>query len=81
MLKRILSVIALVLVFAVLSGTALADYGYTSVDSIPMARPFTVKVAFDENGLPQVITDYPFEETGADEMNLVYSDGSNEVLP
>ena len=80
MLKRILSVIALVLVFAVLSGTALADYGYTSVDSIPMARPFTVRVAFDENGLPQVITDYPFEQAGADEMNLVYSDGSNEVF-
>ncbi len=80
MLKRFLSVIALVIALAVLSGTALADYGYTSVDRIPMARPFTAKVAFDENGLPQVITDYPFKETGADEMNLVYNDGSNEVF-
>ncbi len=80
MMKRILSVIALLLAFAVLAGTALADYGYTSVDRIPMAKPFSVRVAFDENGLPQVITDYPFEETGADEMNLVYKKGEDEVF-
>ena len=80
MLKRILSVIALMLIFAAFSGTASADYGYTSVSQIPMAQPFTVKVAFDEDGLPHVITNYPYEAAGADEMNLVYSKGNNEVF-
>ena len=80
MMKRILSVIALLLAFAVLAGTALADYGYTSVDQIPMAYPFTVKVAFDGEGLPHVMTDYPFKDAGADEMNLAYLDRSGKQV-
>ena len=33
-----------------------------------MAVNFNVRVELDENGLPQIITDYPFEETGATEF-------------
>ena len=29
-----------------------ADYGYTTVDSLPMAADFSVKVKVDKNGLP-----------------------------
>lgn len=59
-------------------GTASADYGYINVSDIPMAVDFTVSVDFDENGLPHVVTDYPFETAGAEEMNLVYG---NEEHP
>ena len=57
-----------------------AEYGYTTVDSIPMAVDFNVRVELDENGLPQIITDYPFEETGATELNLVYYKDGNEAF-
>ena len=81
MLKRVISAIVLILMCAVLIGTALADYGYTSTDRIPMAYPFTVKVAFDGDGLPHIATNYPFEKAGADEMNLAYVDETgNQVF-
>ena len=72
---------ALVLLMILLTGTASADYGYTSVSDIPMAVDFTFSVDFDDGGLPHIVTDYPFETAGATEMNLVYGNEENpEVL-
>ena len=59
---------------------ACADYGYTSVDSIPMAVDFTIKVEVDEAGLSRIVTDYPFEETGATEMNISFSIDGNAAF-
>ena len=71
-------ILTVILLCISLWGTALADYGYTNVSDIPMAVDFTFSVDFDENGQPHVVTDYPFETTGATEMNLVYG---NEEYP
>ena len=72
---------ALALLCIILAGTASADYGYTSVSDIPMAVDFTFSVDFDEEGRPHIVTDYPFEATGATEMNLIYGNEENpEVL-
>ncbi len=60
--------------------SASADYGYTAVDAIPMAADFTVRVEFDDSGRAQVITDYPFDRTGATEMNLVYTRDGEEAV-
>ena len=75
MKKVSVTVSVLALVCALLMGTALADYGYTETSQIPMAVDFNVSVVFDAQGRPQIITDYPFEETGARELNLVYNKG------
>ena len=48
---------------------------YTSVSKIPMAVDFTVSMEFDNAGRPYIVTDYPFDATGATEMNLTYSKG------
>ena len=74
----ILAVLVLACVFAI--PAACADYGYTTVDSIPMAVDFTVRVDLDENGLPRIVTDYPFEETNAAEMNLVCNKDGKEAF-
>ena len=57
---------------AVTAEETLVSVGYTSVSQIPMAVDFTVSVEFDDAGNPRVVTDYPFETTGATEMNLTY---------
>ena len=81
MKKMYLFVSVLILICFILPGLASADYGYTSVSQIPGASHFSFRVDFDDNGLPHVVTDYPFEETGASEMNITYSKGSeHEVL-
>lgn len=81
MRKGFLSFLILILTAAVIPGTVLAEYGYTSVSRIPMAVDFSFRVDFDDAGLPHIVTDYPFEKTGANEMNLVYNqDGREEVL-
>ena len=77
MLKRILPVFAVLLICLATAGTAFADYGYTSVSEIPMAADFSVRVDFDGDGQPHVVTDYPFESAGATEMNLVYATKEN----
>ena len=71
---------AIILACVLSAGPALADYGYTSVSQIPMAVDFSVRVDFDEAGRPHVVTDYPFEETGATEMNLVYNKGEEQEV-
>ena len=55
---------------ATMEELTIADY--TSVSKIPMAVDFTVSVEFDDEGKPNVVTDYPFEATGATEMELQY---------
>ena len=77
MRKGILLLLTIVLAGILLAGTALADYGYTSVSQIPMAVDFTFSVEFDDEGLPHVVTDYPFDKTGAAEMNLTYNMGES----
>ena len=77
MRKGILLLLTIVLAGVLLVGTALADYGYTSVSQIPMAVDFTFSVEFDDEGLPHVVTDYPFDKTGAAEMNLTYNMGES----
>ena len=74
----IAAVLVLTCVFII--PAACADYGYTTVDSIPMAVDFSVRVELDENGFPQIITDYPFAETGATEMNLFYTKDGNQAV-
>lgn len=68
--------VMLLLMCLVFAGTALADRGYTTTDIIPAAVNFTIAVNFDNDGLPHVVTDYPFDKTGATEMDLVYNKGS-----
>ena len=51
---------------------ASAEYGYTRVSEIPMAVDFTYSVEIEEDGTPCLQTDYPFEETGAMQMILMY---------
>ena len=75
MRKRTLFALALLLMCFALTCTACADYGYTSVDQIPMAADFSFRVDFDDAGHPHVVTDYPYETTGATEMNLIYNKG------
>ena len=81
MKKMYLFVFVLILICVMLPGFASADYGYTSVSQIPGASHFSFRVDFDDNGLPHVVTDYPFKETGASEMNITYSKGTeSDVL-
>ena len=81
MKKMYLPVSVLILICIVLPGLASADYGYTSVSDIPGASHFSFRVDFDDNGLPHIVTDYPFRETGASELNIPYNRGSEyEVL-
>lgn len=70
---------AALLLFALgLPGTALGDYGYTSVSMIPMAEDFTFLVEIDETDEPLIETDYPFEKAGADALTVVYRNWRSE---
>ena len=73
--RHYICVLIMALMFILLIGAASADYGYTNVSQIPMAVDFSVRVDFDDAGMPHIVTDYPFEETGATQMNLVYNKG------
>ena len=80
-MKKGLILITAVLLCAILAGSALAEYGYTSASHLPMAVDFTLDVDFDEDSGLTVITDYPYETTGATQMNLTFGrDGLEEVL-
>ena len=80
-MKKGLILITAVLLGLLLAGSALAEYGYTSVTQLPMAVDFTLDVDFDETNGLTVITDYPYETTGATQMNLTFGrDGLEEVL-
>ena len=79
MKKLLVFAVALLLCIAIMS-PVLAEYGYTSVSKIPMAVDFTFRVEFDAKGDPHVITDYPYQSTGADEMALIYTKDSEEVM-
>lgn len=80
-MKKGLILITAVLLGILLAGSALAEYGYTSVTQLPMAVDFTLDVDFDETNGLTVITDYPYETTGATQMNLTFGrDGLEEVL-
>ena len=72
MKKKLLTIAALLLVCVLSAGMASAEHGYTRVSDIPMAVDFTYSVEFAEDGTPYVQTDYPFEETGAMQMILIY---------
>lgn len=72
MKKTLFAVLAVLLISIIFMGMASADYGYTSVSQIPMAVDFTFSVEFDDAGEPQIVTDYPFEATGATEMVVEY---------
>lgn len=69
---------ALLLFVLGLPGTALGEYGYTSVFMIPMAEDFTFLVDIDERDEPHLETDYPFEKAGADAMTVVYRNWRSE---
>ena len=72
-MKKNLFVMAIAALVCILfSGIASAEHGYTRVSDIPMAVDFTYSVEFAEDGTPYVQTDYPFEETGAMQMILIY---------
>ena len=72
-MKKLLTIAALLLVCVLSAGMASAEHGYTRVSDIPMAVDFTYSVEFAEDGTPYVQTDYPFEETGAMKMDLIYA--------
>ena len=71
-MKKLLTIVIALLMSITIMGTALAEYGYTDVSRIPQAADFTFRVEFDDNGEAHVITDYPYQTTGATEMALVY---------
>ena len=72
-MKKTLFVMVIIVLACILSaGLASAEYGYTRVSDIPMAVDFTYSVEFAEDGTPHIQTDYPFEETGAMKMDLIY---------
>lgn len=64
---------AVLLAGIVFTGIASAEANYTSVSEIPMAVDFTFMLEFDDAGEPHIVTDYPFESTGATEMVLNYN--------
>ena len=81
MKKLLVFAVALLLCIAIMS-PVLAEYGYTYVSKIPMAVDFTFRVEFDSRGLAYVVTDYPYQSTGATQMILVYTkDNKQEEVP
>ena len=72
-MKKTLFAVAVVMAVCILfAGIASAEYGYTRVSDIPMAVDFTYSAGINEDGTPYLQTDYPFEETGAMQMVLIY---------
>lgn len=80
MRKILAAVLALMLLSFVFAAAAFTDCDCTTVTGIPMAVDFSVDVLFDEAGRPQIVTDYPFEKTGAEEMTLTYGVNGEEVF-
>ena len=72
-MKKLLTAAAALLMCVIFAATSLAEYGYTNLSQIPAAVDFTFEVNFDEEGLPHIVTDYPYQETGAEELNLTYN--------
>ena len=72
-MKKLLVIAIALLMSIAIMGSALAEYGYTDLSQIPQAVDFTFDVTYDDDGLPRIVTDYPFESTGATEMNLTYN--------
>ena len=72
MKKKLLTMAALLLVCVLSAGMASAEHGYARVSDIPMAVDFTYSAGVTEKGSPYIRTDYPFEETGAMQMVLIY---------
>ena len=72
MKKKLLAIAAMLLVCVLFAGMASAEHGYARVSDIPMAVDFTCSLEIAEDGTPYVQTDYPFEETGAMQMVLIY---------
>ncbi len=73
-MKKVLIIVLAVLVAGIVfTGIASAEANYTSVSEIPMAVDFTFMLEFDDAGEPHIVTDYPFESTGATEMVLNYN--------
>ncbi len=59
--------------------TAFADTDFSSVTGIPQARDFDVRVDLDA-GVPRIVTNYPFDETGATEMHVEYRRGEDDAV-
>ena len=80
MRRGFLLVMTAVLACFIFMGAAFADYGYTNVSQIPMAVESNFRVDTHEEGYFQIVTDYPFETTGASEVNLVYQTPDGEPV-
>ena len=72
MRRGFLLVVTAVLACFIFMGAAFADYGYTNVSQIPMAVESTFRVDLYQDGYLKIETDYPFETTGASEVNMLY---------
>ena len=72
MKKKLLAIAIVALVCVLSAGMASAEHGYANVSDIPMAVDFTYSAGVEEDGTPYIQTDYPFEETGAMQMVLIY---------
>lgn len=72
MKKKLLAIAIAALVCVLSAGMASAEHGYAKVSDIPMAVDFTYSAGVEEDGTPYIQTDYPFEETGAMQMVLIY---------
>ena len=72
MRRGFMLVMTAVMACFIFMGAAFADYGYTNVSQIPMAAEFNFRVDLYQDGYLKIETDYPFETTGASEVNLVY---------
>ena len=80
-MKKTLFVMVIIVLACILSaGIASAEYGYTRVSDIPMAVDFTYSGGIAEDGTPYLQTDYPFEETGAMQMILMYITRATPVI-
>ena len=80
MRRGFLLVMTAVLACFIFMGAAFADYGYTNVSQIPMAVESTFRVDTYQDGYLKIETDYPFETTGASEVNLVYQTPDGEEV-
>ena len=75
-MKKLLTFAVALLMCVVIVGTSLAEYGYTGLSQIPAAADFTFDVTFDAEALPHIVTNYPYQATGAQELNLTYNKGN-----
>ena len=81
MRRGFLLIMTTILACFVFMGAAFADYGYTNVSDIPMAEEFNIRVDTHVDGrYYKIETDYPFESTGASEINLRYQTPDGEEV-